>query len=63
MPMHHPDPTVAHVLATWAPRMIVQGVDYNDLVTTARAFASGRLVPRVVRDRSRSRGVRVAGRG
>lgn len=31
----HPDPTVAHVLATWAPRMIVQGIDYNDLVTTA----------------------------
>jgi 2,6-dihydroxypseudooxynicotine hydrolase len=31
----HADPTVAHVLATWAPRMIVQGVDYNDLVTTA----------------------------
>jgi 2,6-dihydroxypseudooxynicotine hydrolase len=31
----HSDPTVAHVLATWAPRMIVQGIDYNDLVTTA----------------------------
>jgi hypothetical protein len=31
----HPEPTVAHVLATWAPRMIVQGIDYNDLVTTA----------------------------
>ena len=35
MLIQHPDPTVAHVLATWAPRMIVQGVDYNDLVTTA----------------------------
>lgn len=31
----HPDPTVDHVLKTWAPRMIVQGIDYNDLVTTA----------------------------
>jgi hypothetical protein len=31
----HPDPTVAHVLETWAPRMIVQGIDYNDLITTA----------------------------
>jgi 2,6-dihydroxypseudooxynicotine hydrolase len=31
----HSDPTVAHVLETWAPRMIVQGIDYNDLVTTA----------------------------
>ena len=31
----HPDPTVAHVLETWAPRMIVQGIDYNDLVTTS----------------------------
>ena len=30
----HPDPTVAHVLETWAPRMIVQGIDYNDLMTT-----------------------------
>ena len=35
MLVQHPDPTVAHVLATWAPRMIVQGIDYNDLVTTA----------------------------
>ncbi len=35
MLIQHPDPTVAHVLATWAPRMIVQGIDYNDLVTTA----------------------------
>jgi alpha-beta hydrolase superfamily lysophospholipase len=31
----HTDPTVAHVLETWAPRMIVQGVDFNDLLTTA----------------------------
>jgi 2,6-dihydroxypseudooxynicotine hydrolase len=31
----HPDPTVAHVLETWAPRMVVQGIDYNDLVTTS----------------------------
>jgi 2,6-dihydroxypseudooxynicotine hydrolase len=30
----HPDPTVAHVLETWAPRMIAQGIDYNDLMTT-----------------------------
>jgi hypothetical protein len=30
----HPDPTVDHVLITWAPRMIVQGIDYNDLMTT-----------------------------
>jgi 2,6-dihydroxypseudooxynicotine hydrolase len=35
MLMKHPDATVAHVLETWAPRMIVQGVDYNDLVTTS----------------------------
>ena len=28
------DPTVARVLETWAPRMIVQGIDYNDLLTT-----------------------------
>ena len=28
------DPTVDHVLKTWAPRMIVQGIDYNDLMTT-----------------------------
>ena len=34
MLMQHPDPTVAHVLETWAPRMIVQGIDYNDLMTT-----------------------------
>ena len=31
----HPDPTVDHVLKTWAPRMVVQGIDYNDLVTTS----------------------------
>ena len=31
---NHPDPTVDHVLKTWAPRMIVQGIDYNDLMTT-----------------------------
>jgi hypothetical protein len=30
----HPDPTVDHVLKTRAPRMIVQGIDYNDLMTT-----------------------------
>ena len=35
MLMKHPDPTVDHVLKTWAPRMIVQGVDYNDLITTS----------------------------
>ena len=29
------DPTVARVLSTWAPRMLVQGVDYNDLVDTS----------------------------
>ena len=40
---HHPDPTVAHVLETWAPRMIVQGIDYNDLMTTSRAFACGTI--------------------
>src|SRR5918912_1605649 len=28
------DQTVKRVLATWAPRMIVQGIDYNDFVTT-----------------------------
>ena len=31
----HPDPTVDHVLRIWAPRMIVQGIDFNDLMTTA----------------------------
>ncbi|MGH7766428.1 MAG: alpha/beta hydrolase family protein, partial [Candidatus Binatia bacterium] len=31
----HPDPVVAHVLETWAPRMIVQGIDPNDLETTS----------------------------
>ena len=31
----HPDATVDHVLQTWAPRMVVQGIDYNDLVTTS----------------------------
>jgi 2,6-dihydroxypseudooxynicotine hydrolase len=35
MLMQHPDPTVAHVLETWAPRMIVQGIDYNDLMRTS----------------------------
>ena len=34
----HPEPTVAHVLKTWAPRMIVQGIDYNDLMTPVAAF-------------------------
>ena len=47
----HPDPTVDHVLKTWAPRMIVQGIDYNDLMTTAariRTFGvgSGPSLPR-----------------
>jgi alpha-beta hydrolase superfamily lysophospholipase len=28
------DRTVQRVLATWAPRMIVQGIDYNDFVST-----------------------------
>jgi 2,6-dihydroxypseudooxynicotine hydrolase len=32
---NHPDPVVAHVLETWAPRMIVQGIDFNDVVTTS----------------------------
>ena len=31
----HSDPTVAHVLRTWAPRMIVQGIDYNDFLNTS----------------------------
>ena len=31
----HSDPTVDHVLKTWAPRMIVQGIDYNDFMTTS----------------------------
>ena len=35
---NHPDPTVDHVLKTWAPRMIVQGIDHNDLMTTVAAF-------------------------
>lgn len=35
MLLKQPDPTVAHVLDTWAPRMVVQGIDYNDLVTTS----------------------------
>ena len=33
--LDHPDPTVAHVLKTWAPRMIIQGIDYNDFVNTS----------------------------
>jgi hypothetical protein len=42
----HPDPTVDHVLKTWAPRMIVQGIDYNDLMTTnARDCKLGWMVP------------------
>ena len=36
----HPDPTVDHVLKTWAPRMIVQGIDYNDLMTTGERIRS-----------------------
>jgi hypothetical protein len=31
----HADQTVAHVLRTWAPRMIVQGIDYNNFVDAA----------------------------
>ena len=31
---NHPDTTVDRVLKTWAPRTIVQGIDYNDLMTT-----------------------------
>jgi hypothetical protein len=46
----HPDPTVAHELATWAPRMIVQGIDYN-LVTTVR-LGENKTAPR---DSRRSR--------
>jgi hypothetical protein len=42
MTVQSADPTVAHVLETWAPRMIVQGIDYNDLLTTrARIKAWG----------------------
>src|SRR5688500_4567964 len=37
MLVKHPDPTVDHVLKTWAPRMIVQGIDYN----TSRRQPSG----------------------
>jgi alpha-beta hydrolase superfamily lysophospholipase len=29
------DPTVAQVVRTWAPRMIVQGIDYNDFLNTS----------------------------
>ena len=36
--IEHADQTVAHVLRTWAPRMIVQGIDYNDFVN-----ATGRI--------------------
>lgn len=34
---NHPDPTVKHVLKTWARRMIVQGMDYNDLMVITSA--------------------------
>ena len=47
----HPDPTVDHVLKTWAPRMIVQGIDYNDLMAAAiEAVAStgGQIMPPVM---------------
>ena len=37
---NHPDPTVDHVLKTWAPRMIVQGIDYNDLMTTGERIGT-----------------------
>src|SRR4051812_13853984 len=36
----HTDPTVDHVLKTWAPRMIVQGIDYNDLMTTGERIGT-----------------------
>src|SRR6478672_10757285 len=36
----HSDPIVDHVLKTWAPRMIVQGIDYNDLMTTGERIRS-----------------------
>ena len=42
----HPDPTVDHVLKTWAPRMIVQGIDHNDLMTTGAHLNSITLEPR-----------------
>ena len=42
----HPDPTVDHVLRTWAPRMIVQGIDYNDLMTTGARLNVMTLQPR-----------------
>jgi 2,6-dihydroxypseudooxynicotine hydrolase len=29
------DATVTHVIETWEPRMIVQGIDYNDFVATS----------------------------
>lgn len=29
------DATVTHVIETWAPRMIVQGIDYNDFLATS----------------------------
>ena len=43
---NHLDPTVDHVLKTWAPRMIVQGIDYNDLMTTVAAFQDFRAAYR-----------------
>lgn len=37
MAVAHADETVAHVIETWAPRMLAQGIDFNDYVeTTAR---------------------------
>ena len=40
----HPDPTVDHVLKTWAPRMIVQGIEFNDLRTTAVRIREQRVM-------------------
>jgi 2,6-dihydroxypseudooxynicotine hydrolase len=42
----HPDPIVDHVLKTWAPRMIVQGIDYNDLMTTGARIRTWNDWPR-----------------
>jgi hypothetical protein len=43
---NHADPTVDHVLKTWAPRMIVQGIDYKDVMTTATAIHGIRAADR-----------------
>ena len=36
----HSDPVVNRVLSTWAPRLVVQGVDYNDLAVAAERIVS-----------------------